>query len=208
MGGELPKQFLSVAGKPVLMHTLERFHSYDSEMRIVVVLPLEQQRFWKELCVKHAFSVPHLLAPGGGTRFHSVRNGLEKTVAQGVIGVHDGVRPFVSHEVIARCFQEAEQKGAVIPAIPLTDSLRKLQPLGGSDAVNRAEYCLVQTPQVFRATVLHAAYAQPFIESFTDDASVVERCGYPVALTAGNPENIKITHPLDLQLAELLCAHV
>lgn len=208
MGTELPKQFLPVGGRPVLMHTLERFYRYDPEINLILVLPREQQTYWRELCVQKGFSVPYRLADGGKTRFHSVLNGLKLTDTDGLIGVHDGVRPFVSVEVIERCFREAELTGTAVPVIGLVDSLRHLLPEGSSVVADRSLYRLVQTPQVFRATLLHKAYEQPFTASFTDDASVVESMDQVVTLVEGNRENIKITTPLDLKLAELLCRDV
>ncbi len=204
MGTELPKQFLPIAGRPVLMHTLERFHAYDPQMEIILVLPRAQQEYWKEQCAQYVFYVPFLLADGGDTRFHSVLNGLSMACREGLIGIHDGVRPFVSTEVIDRCFREAEQSGTAIPVLPLVDSLRHLLPSGGSEVADRAAYCLVQTPQVFHAELLHKAYRQPCSDAFTDDASVVESLGHSVALVEGNRENLKITTPFDLEVAELL----
>ncbi len=209
MGAALPKQFLPIGGQPVLMHTIRRFYEYDADVRIILVLPREQQPYWKTLCAQHHFGIHYELADGGETRFHSVRNGLEKAAEVGAIAVHDGVRPFVSKEVIARCFQEAEATGAALPVIDLVDSLRLVDPSGAqSKVVDRSLYRLVQTPQVFRAALLKEAYRQPYHSGFTDDASVVEAAGHSVTLIPGNRENIKITNPLDLQLAELLCPHV
>lgn len=204
MGAELPKQFLPVGGRPVLMHTLERFYAYDAEIGIILVLPRGQQDYWRELCRQLAFSVPYRLADGGETRFHSVRNGLEVIDKEGLIGVHDGVRPFVSVEVIERCFREAERSGTAVPVIAPVDSLRQLLRPEGSVVVDRSLYRLVQTPQVFRAELLYEAYKQPFTAAFTDDASVVESINHPISLVEGNRENIKITTPLDLKIAELL----
>lgn len=208
MGGDFPKQFLPVGGRPVLMRTLERFQICDPAMKIILVLPLAQQEYWQELCLKYAFKVPYSLANGGETRFHSVLHGLMAAEPEGVIGVHDGVRPFVSEEVIRCCFDTAIRAGSAVPVIPLVDSLRKLHNERGSEVVDRTEYCLVQTPQVFRADWLFEAYRQPFTESFTDDASVVEEVGYPITLLEGNRENIKLTTPLDLKIAELFCRDV
>ncbi|HIZ33222.1 MAG TPA: 2-C-methyl-D-erythritol 4-phosphate cytidylyltransferase [Candidatus Bacteroides merdigallinarum] len=203
MGADLPKQFLPIGGKPVLMRTLEAFHAYDGAMRIILVLPHDQQDYWQGLCGEYRFSVPHLVADGGETRFHSVRNGLALVEAPGRVGVHDGVRPFVSREVIARCYALAAEKKAVVPVVPVVETVRHLTD-GGSMTVNRDEYRLVQTPQVFDIELLKRAYEQPYVSAFTDDASVVEALGVSVTLTEGNRENIKITTPFDLRVAEAL----
>lgn len=203
MGSDLPKQFLPIGGKPVLMRTLEAFYRYDAEMRLIVVLPRSQQAYWSELCGKHCFALPHRVADGGESRFHSVRNGLALIRTSGLVGVHDGVRPFVSSEVIARCYEEAAGKRAVIPVIDVVETVRQIEG-GRSRTVPRDEYKLVQTPQVFDVDLLKEAYSQPYTSAFTDDASVVEALGVPVHLTAGNRENIKITTPFDLKVAAVL----
>ena len=202
MGSDLPKQFLPIGGKPVLMHTIEAFHRFDKEIRIVLVLPREQQPYWKELCVKHQFAIDHIIANGGETRFHSVKNGLHYA-EPGLVGIHDGVRPFVSQEVIGRCYEMALAKRAVIPVINVVETVRHLTETG-SETVNRDDYKLVQTPQVFDTALLKEAYAQEYTPSFTDDASVVEAMGIPVYLTEGNRENIKITTPFDLKISRAL----
>ena len=189
MGSDLPKQFLPVGGKPVLMHTLEAFRKYDAMLQIILVLPREQQDFWKQLCEEHHFSVEHLIADGGETRFHSVKNGLVLVQAPGLVGVHDGVRPFVTQ--------------AVIPVVDVVETLRHLTD-AGSETVSRTEYKLVQTPQVFEVELLKQAYGQEFTPFFTDDASVVEAMGVPVHLAEGNRENIKITTPFDLKIGSAL----
>ena len=204
MGGDIPKQFLPVCGKPVLMRTLEAFHAYDSSIHIILVLPLSQQTYWKELCVEYGFDLVHDIANGGETRFHSVMNGLAMVEGDGLVGVHDGVRPFVSQEVIARCYEEASVKKAVIPVIGVVETVRHLTE-EGSETVPRNRYKLVQTPQVFDAALLRRAYCQEYTDWFTDDASVVEALGEKVHLVDGNRENIKLTTPFDLKLAEMLC---
>ena len=203
MGTELPKQFLPIGGKPVLMRTLEAFYTYNSEIQIILVLPHSQQDYWKQLCREYHFLVPHAIADGGVTRFHSVKNGLALVNAPSLVGVHDGVRPFVSQEVISRCYDLAAEKRAVIPVIDVVETVRHLEGKG-SVTVNRDDYKLVQTPQVFDAELLKQAYDQPYTTHFTDDASVVESLGVPVVLTAGNRENIKITTPFDLKIATVL----
>lgn len=203
MGSELPKQFLPIGGKPVLMHTLEAFYRFDSAIDLILVLPEEQQGYWKQLCEKHRFTIRHLIANGGETRFHSVRNGLALVSGGGLVGVHDGVRPFVSQEVIRRCYDRAATEKAVIPVVDVVDTVRQVTE-SGSRTVNRDDYKLVQTPQVFDADLLRRAYAQDFKPFFTDDASVVEAMGVPVDLVEGNRENIKITTPFDLKIATAL----
>lgn len=205
MGGDIPKQFVPVGGKPVLMRTLEAFHAYDSSMHLIVVLPVTQQVYWKELCDSYRFTLPHEVADGGETRFHSVANGLAKVVGDGWVGVHDGVRPFVSQEVISRCYDEVREKKAVIPVIGVVETVRRLT-AAGSETVPRDSYKLVQTPQVFEVDLLRRAYRQPYTDAFTDDASVVEALGEQVYLVEGNRENIKLTTPSDLRMAEYLCS--
>lgn len=203
MGGEIPKQFLPIGGKPVLMRTIEAFHLYDNTIHVVLVLPVSQQAYWRELCKKYSFELLHEVADGGETRFHSVMNGLALVEGEGLVGVHDGVRPFVSQEVITRCYAEAVTKKAVIPVIGVVETVRRLE---GTDSVTvpRDQYKLVQTPQVFDVALLQRAYQQKYTEMFTDDASVVEALGEKVFLVEGNRENIKLTTPFDLKLAEML----
>lgn len=213
MGGDLPKQFIPLEGKPVLMHTLEAFHRWDASAELVLVLPEDHQPYWKMLCREIGCKAPHRIANGGETRFHSVRNGLEilseeiKNTSEGnektLIAVHDGVRPFVTAEVITACFEEAERNGAAIPVTPMIDSLRVID-RDGSHPVDRSRYVAVQTPQVFDASLLLKAYDQEFSPFFTDDASVVEAMGDPICLVAGNRENIKLTTPFDLLIAKAL----
>ena len=203
MGADIPKQFLPVGGKPVLMRTLETFYAYNRDMRSILVLPRDQQAYWARLCEEYHFLLPHQVADGGETRFHSVRNGLSLVRGPGLVGVHDGVRPFVSQEVIARCYDLARTEKAVVPVVKVVETVRRLSG-GGSQTVDREQYRLVQTPQVFDIDLLKRAYAQPYAPSFTDDASVVEALGVTVALTEGNRENIKITTPFDLKMAAAL----
>lgn len=203
MGSTQPKQFLPIGGRPVLMHTLEAFLRYDAGMQLVLVLPPGQRAEWDRLCREHRFTTRHLVADGGDTRFQSVKNGLALVQGSGLVGVHDGVRPFVSTEVIDRCYRLAEEHHAVVPATGVIETLRELVP-GGSRTVERGRYRLVQTPQVFDADLLREAYAQPFSPAFTDDASVVEALGATVYLAEGNRENIKITTPFDLIIANAL----
>jgi 2-C-methyl-D-erythritol 4-phosphate cytidylyltransferase len=212
MGGDVPKQFLPLAGRPVLMHTLERFRAYSEQLGIILVLPHEQQAYWYELCEQHQFRVNHTVVDGGETRYHSSMNGLTAIPddEEGVVGIHDGVRPFVSVEVIDRCFETARDEYACIPVMPVTDTLRYIDQHGGGKNVNRADYRIVQTPQVFDIQLLKHAFALTSqttadpATAFTDDASVVESMGCQVHMVQGNRENIKLTTPFDLQLAEWL----
>ena len=205
MGSDIPKQFLPIGGKPVLMRTLERFREYSVDLQIILVLPEAQQEYWHRLCKEYHFDVEYTLANGGQTRFHSVQNGLAKVPddAIGVVGVHDGVRPFPSIEVIRNCYETARQKKAVIPVIPVVETVRHLES-EKSKTVPRDEYRLVQTPQTFDIQLLKAANKQPYNDGFTDDASVVESFGYEITLVEGNRENIKITTPYDLKIAEVI----
>lgn len=207
MGGEMPKQFQLIGDKPVLMVTLERLHAIDPAMQLILVLPEAHFELWAELCKGSEFNVPLLLAAGGSTRFHSVQNGLAQVddADEALVGVHDGVRPFVSPRVVEDCFREAWIHGAAIPMIEVQDSLRHI--VGGNgvtEVVPRDRYRLVQTPQVFKLSVLRRAYEQRFVESFTDDASVVESAGMQVVAVEGNRENIKLTTPFDLMVAKTL----
>ena len=196
MGGDIPKQFLPVCGKPVLMRTLEAFHVYDASIHLILVLPVSQQAYWKQLCEEFQFNLAHEIADGGETRFQSVKNGLALVKEDGLVGVHDGVRPFVSQEVIARCYDEALSLKAVIPVVGVVETVRHLTE-EGSETVPRDQYKLVQTPQVFDVALLRRAYEQTYTDMFTDDASVVEALGENVYLVEGNRENIKLTTPFD-----------
>lgn len=205
MGGDIPKQFIPIKGKPVLMRTLEAFHAYDEHIHIILVLPADQQGYWKQLCATYGFTLPHRVADGGETRFHSVKNGLALVNdPDSLVGVHDGVRPFVSQEVITACYDAAREKQAVIPVIGVVETVRRMETEEQSVTVPRDRYKLVQTPQVFTASLLKQAYGQPYTSAFTDDASVVEALGHPVYLVPGNRENIKLTTPFDLKVAEVL----
>ena len=218
MGGDIPKQFLPIGGKPILMRTLERFRAYSEALQIILVLPEAQQDYWQELCKQYEFQVDYQIANGGQTRFHSVQNGLALVPddAEGVVGVHDGVRPFPSIEVITRCYETARQTKAVIPVIPVVETVRQILPSNQSNpnavsnlssiTVPRDQYRLVQTPQTFDIQLLKAANRQPYNDGFTDDASVVESYGHQITLVEGNRENIKITTPYDLRIGEMLAA--
>ena len=205
MGGDVPKQFLPLGGRPVLMHTIDRFREVFPDMHIIVVLPQGQHDYWHDLCRRHHLEGGFLTAPGGDTRFHSVLNGLNAIpadVSEGLVGVHDGVRPFVSRDTLRRCYEEAARSGTAVPVVPVVETLRHVSPDGESMTVPRSDYRLVQTPQVFSRALLRRASRQPYAPQFTDDASVVEALGERITLVEGNRENIKLTTPADLLLAK------
>jgi len=201
MGHELPKQFIPLCGKPVLMHTLEVFHRWDAAAHLILVLPEAHQSYWQMLCRELHCHIPYRLVTGGETRFHSVQNGLREALDCDLIGIHDGVRPLVAPEVIEACFQTAGEKGAVIPVTPCTETIR--EKIGEQNrAADRSNFHIVQTPQVFYRDWVVEAYAQPYHTRFTDCATVVESLGKSICLIEGNVENIKITRPMDLVVAE------
>ena len=203
MGAEIPKQFLELAGRPVLMHTIERFKSFNDAIEIITVLPENQLRHWLELQEKYSFTIPQTLVKGGSNRFFSVRNGLKFVNVPGLVAIHDGVRPFVSIDTIKRCFETAEKLGNAIPSISPTESLRILTEQG-SVPVNRMHVKQIQTPQVFNAELIKKAYLQEYSPEFTDDATVLEKTGEKINLIEGNRENIKITNPEDLLISTAL----
>ena len=203
MKSEVPKQFMLLKGIPVLMHTINKFHRYDTGMRIILVLPADQFAAWKNLCEKHGFIIRHEMVTGGETRFHSIQKNLDCIPDQCLVAVHDGVRPLVSIDTIHRCFTVAGDKGNAVPCVEIPETLRIMDE-HGNRPVDRAKYRLIQTPQVFISSILKEAYQQEYQQSFTDDASVVESRGYGIYLVDGNPENIKITLKHDLGIAEFL----
>ena len=200
MGGELPKQFLEIKGKPILVWTLEQIHRISPSAKILVTLPRDWVFYWEELLNKFNIKIDHQVIPGGKERFDSIKGALQY-VQTNFVAVHDGVRPFVSKETIQKLENAVRQFGQVIPVIDLKDSIRRITSLH-SEAVNRSDYKLVQTPQLFKTDVLKQAYNQEFQSYFTDDASVVESLDLPIHLISGNSENIKVTDPIDLKLAE------
>lgn len=207
MGADIPKQFLPIGGMPILMRTIQRFKQYSSSLNVILVLPESQQNYWHSLCAQYSFDVPHMIANGGQTRFHSVKNGLALIPDGddvGVVGVHDGVRPFPAVSVIADCYNAARVHDAVIPVVPVVETVRELVADDNSHTVARDRYRLVQTPQTFGIQLLKAAYRQEYTPMFTDDASVVEALGHRITLVDGNRENIKITTPFDITVAEAL----
>jgi 2-C-methyl-D-erythritol 4-phosphate cytidylyltransferase len=202
MESELPKQFLLLGSKPVLIHALERFFEFDPNAQLIVTLPKDWVNHWKELLAKYDIQIPHEIVDGGSERFHSIQNAL--TICTGdQIGIHDGVRPLVSIETIERCFSGLQYSTAVVPVLKLKDSLRMGKP-EKSDSVDRSEYYLVHTPQCFDASILKEAYLQEYQAHFTDDASVVESIGICPLLVLSNEENIKITSPTDLKILNAL----
>jgi len=200
MGSEVPKQFLLLNNYPVLMRTISCFTNYDPNISVVLVLPESQINYWTELCSRFGFAIPHQLVNGGETRFQSVKNGLALLKEVDYVAVHDGVRPLVSQQTIDNCFKMAEVTGAAIPVLPVVETLRTGSP-EKSRTVDRSLYYTVQTPQVFKWSVLKEAYTQQWIPEFTDDASVVEQKGFAVTMVPGNLDNLKITHPDDLTIA-------
>lgn len=204
MKSSLPKQFIPVGEKPILMHTIEVFRNCIEDIGIILVLPEKYTKLWKELCTEFQFPVSHQITNGGSTRFESVSNGLKLVQNNNsIVGVHDGVRPFVSESTINNTFAAAEEHGTAIPVVELNDSIRKLTE-NDSIVQDRAEFRLVQTPQCFKYSILKKAYEQEYQDTFTDDASVVEAAGHKIELIEGNFENIKITRSFDLAIAELL----
>lgn len=203
MGADIPKQFLNLAGRPVLMHTIERFKSFNDAIEIITVLPENQLRYWVDLQKKHSFDVPHTLVKGGLHRFISVKNGLKFVNTPSLVAIHDGVRPFVTVDTIKRCFETAEKLGNAIPAVSPSDSLRMLTDKG-SMPLNRMHVKQIQTPQVFNAELIKKAYLQEYITEFTDDATVLEKMGETINMVDGNRENIKITNPEDLLISSAL----
>jgi 2-C-methyl-D-erythritol 4-phosphate cytidylyltransferase len=197
MGAEVPKQFLELAGRPVLMHTIERFKSFNDLIEIITVLPENQLRYWIDLQKKYSFNISHTLVKGGPDRFYSVRNGLDFVNIPGLVAIHDGVRPFVSIETIKNCFETAEKLGNAIPSVSPTETLRILNDQG-TQPLNRILVRQIQTPQVFNAELIKKAYLQEYSPDFTDDATVLEKTGEKINLIEGNRENIKITNPEDL----------
>lgn len=205
MGSDLPKQFIPIGGKPILMRTLESFYNEDNAINIVLVIPASHRDYWAKLCVDYEFAIPHIITLGGETRFHSVQNGLA-LVGEGIVAIQDGARPFASDDLIRNCFEEAKDYKAVIPIIDCTDSLREITDNEHSQIIDRSKIKMVQTPQVFSSDILKKAYEACYCESFTDDASVVEAMGINIHLVKGEVTNIKVTTPLDLKIAEIIAA--
>ena len=202
MGSSIPKQFLALKSRPVLMHTIEKMHECLPQSEIIVALPKTEINRWKDLCQQHQFQVQYKLCQGGNTRFESVQNALQHIEKDSVVAIHDGVRPFIQEKVFNRFMQIAQEKGAAIPTIPIVESLRQ-KTKDGTLIVNRDDYLIVQTPQCFKSQIILDAYQLDYQTKFTDDASVVETLGTTIQTVVGNKENIKITTPEDLKIAEI-----
>jgi 2-C-methyl-D-erythritol 4-phosphate cytidylyltransferase len=203
MNTDIPKQFLELAGKPVLMRTMERFAAFDPLIRFVIVLHEAYLTYWNDLCLKHRFGLQYTAVAGGSSRFQSVRNGLAALPEEGLVFIHDGVRPLVSLQTIRNCYSRTVENGNAVPAMPVTESLRRVTE-EGSRHIDRSNFFLVQTPQTFLIKPIKKAYLQTEREDFTDDASVLEAIGETIFLVEGNAENIKITRQVDFQIAECL----
>lgn len=203
MGTTIPKQFIEIGGKPILIRTLEIFHSFDPNAQIIVTLPKEWQNYWTDLLKGCNCSISHTIVDGGDERYHSIKNAL-KHCNGSYIAVHDGVRPFVSYDTLKRCFEAVKIQHQIVPVIPIKESIRKKTDQQ-TIAVNRTEYVTVQTPQCFLKATLEKAYEHTYHEGVTDDATLVEHAGFPIYLVDGNEENIKVTSKIDLLLAEKLC---
>lgn len=203
MNSPVPKQFILLNGKPVLMHTLSRFLETGFPIEIILVLPPGQFNSWEQLCRQHGFHASLRITEGGETRFHSVKNGLALIESDGIVAVHDAARPLVSVKTIITAYKAAEMYGNAVPAVPLSDSIRQIDSTR-SIAVDRSRYCKIQTPQCFDVRILKTAYEQEYRYTFTDDATVVESIGEKVHLIDGNHDNIKITTPEDIAIAEAM----
>ncbi len=204
MNSDIPKQFIVIQGKPILMYTISQFYDYDKNLKIILSLPDTHFDYWKKLCIDYKFKIPHKLVEGGNTRFQSVKNALKFVEGEGYTAIHDGVRPLVTIRSIAACFKSAEKYGTGIASQDIFFSIRQLQKNGGTKAVNRDEYKEIQTPQVFKNDLIKKSYEQNYRPEFTDDASVAEAAGYRIVLARGSRENIKITTPEDLYAAKAL----
>ena len=203
MNSPVPKQFLKLEGKPILLHSIDKFLNTDPYIEIILILPQDYLKMWEQVCAEYMFHKPVKIAHSGETRFHSVKNGLELVTEESVVAIHDAVRPLVSTKTIQVGYKTAEMYGNAIPAIPINDSIRQIESTR-SIAVDRSRYCATQTPQCFRSEIIKKAYQQEYHYTFTDDAMVVEAMGENIRLVDGNPENIKITSPKDLLIAEVL----
>ncbi len=204
MNASLPKQFLILNGKPVIMHTISAFFASPQKPEIIVVLNKQYFDSWKDLCRKYQFNIKHKLVAGGSTRFYSVKEALDLIEETSVVAIHDAVRPLINVNIIAEAYEKALNNGNAVVAVPSKDSVRLQEADGISKSLNRNQVFLVQTPQTFQSQLLKKAYEQEYQENFTDDASVVESSGVQINLLPGDPDNFKITFPIDLQVAELI----
>jgi len=203
MKSELPKQFIEINNKPVLMRTFDAFSNIGNINHFILVLAAEHINYWQELCEKHQFKTEHTVIEGGPKRFHSVKRGLSLIPANSLVAIHDAVRPFVSKSIIDNGFDVAARKGNAIPAVAINESIRKISG-SWNKSVNREKYKIVQTPQFFQSDIIKKAYEQAFNEKFTDDANMLESLGKQIYLIEGDTKNIKITYPEDLVYAEYL----
>ncbi len=203
-----PKQFILLNNKSLLQRCIETFTSLSFKVEVVLVMEEKSIERWKDYCRESQLFIPHRLVSGGMTRYHSVKNALKHIPLNSIVAVHDVARPFIRKEDIERLYQEAEEKGAVIPLVKVVDSLRKVEDDHNSHSVDRDGIYLVQTPQVFNSEILLHSYTQPFSVKFTDDASVIESAGYTISTSQGNPLNIKLTSQDDIALAELIAKDI
>lgn len=203
MGSNTPKQFLNIGGQPILMHTINAFYQYDHTIEIILVLPPSHFSRWTELSLMHDFDVPHRMVGGGSTRFHSVKNGLDTIEDDGIVAIHDGVRPLIETDIIRNSFEVAKKEGNAVVSVELKDSIRRLDGKT-SKSINRTSYKVVQTPQTFKVRHIKKAYSIEYQEAITDDASVAELAGQKINLIEGSYRNIKITTTEDLIVAEAL----
>ena len=203
MNAPIPKQFMKLDGKPVLIHTISKFEEANLNIELILVLSFDQILYWEQLCAEYQFQPKLKIAESGETRFHSVKKGLALIEEEGIVAVHDAARPLVSTKTIATAYKAAEMYGNAVPAVPLNDSIRQIDSTL-SIAVDRTKYCIIQTPQCFATSIIKKAYEQDYKYTFTDDATVVEAIGEKIHLIDGNPDNIKITTPKDFIIAEAL----
>lgn len=206
MGGDLPKQFILLSGKPILLRTLECFHSIDSNFEFVITLPIDWHDYWKSILKEFNCGIPHTIVAGGEERFHSIKNALEICTGESIF-VHDGVRPFIAKEILQVCVNSLKTNDAVVPVLPMKESIRERHGKA-SRAVDRSNFMIVQTPQCFSSTVLRDAYNLDYHSGITDDASLVESLGIEIQLVDGNEDNIKITTQKDLIIAEAILANL
>jgi len=201
--GNIPKQFIELNGLPVLMHTVNAFYAYSDDIHIILVLPADDFVAWDALCKLHQFQRPILLQPGGSTRFQSVKLGLSRIEGEGIVAIHDGVRPMVTPEIIKKSFDLAEQNRSAVASVALKESIRRIDS-GKTSALDRSHYTLIQTPQTFQVSLIRSAYDIPEDPALTDDASIAERAGHAISLFEGSYDNIKITTVEDLVMARAL----
>ena len=201
MQSDIPKQFMQLNGRPVLMHTIEAFYTSGFAPGIIVVLNVDFHLYWEKLCTEHNFTIPHQLVAGGEQRFHSVKNGLKYINDPAIVAIHDAVRPCITHTIINAAFEQAGELGNAVAAVKSRDSIRQITKTG-TVSLNREDVYLIQTPQVFKSEVLNTAYEQKYRNEFTDDASVVERSGVTIRLIEGDTRNLKVTYPEDILVAQ------